>query len=793
MQAISVLAGVYAGNVCRVCIHPESIDQFPRTEMPDPEIRFERMPAHRDAQGMIQCKRKGLKFFYDPPTGNFSLLDAKGEILRGEIQTGKYGPAEIQIRTHPNDRIYGFGAATGQPDRNNASFRMLNLDTLFYTIPRSSYSSFPFFILKRASGYVGVFLNSTLPCEVSTPVGDAGDRPVAGALQDGIRIVPDAGDSAVPVDLLVFSGTPAEILREFTAVCGRASVPPVWALGFHQSRWSYRTAERVLELARDFREHEVPCDAIHIDIHYMDRYQVFTWNAKTFPDPKGLHQTLRQMGVRTVVFNDPGVSTRDYHVYRDGMAADVFCRKSNGDVYVGKVWPGASVFPDFTRANVRRWWARQHAPLLEAGVAGICNDMNDVVLQIGKKYDPLAEDLVHSTGSHRTERNLYANYEAEATVEAFRLLTPDQRPFVLSRSGYVGIQKHSALWTGDNQSSWEHLRENLYMVLNLGLSGVAFTGADVGGFGSGTLPGVLKVIKIRKQRELFARWIELGSLMPFFRAHTALYSFDQEPWSFGDEVLDIARKHIRRRYRLLPYLYELFWQSHETGAPIVRPVFYEHPDLTDEELHATRDQFFLGPNLLAAPVMQKGQRVRNVYLPAGEWYEFETGRRYSGQAAYQFETRPGSYPLFIRAGAILPVCPCETNAETSLSAGLTLEIYPGKNTKLSGRLRLDDGVSNGIQKGQYLEQEYTGTVDRNGNVQLQLQTLHKKYTPPFSNLTVRLPAGYRTMTLRDRQVEGKQVDLVREDRTYAVSTFELPLGTTTSPVNAEFEFRSNWR
>ncbi|MEQ9364604.1 MAG: glycoside hydrolase family 31 protein, partial [Leptospirales bacterium] len=709
MQAISVLAGVYAGNVCRVCIHPGHIDQFPETTLPDSEFRFERMPAHRDAQGMIQCKRKGLKLLYDPPTGNFTLLEAKGEILRGELQTGKFGPAEIQIRTDAGDRIYGFGAATGRPDRNDSNFRLLNLDTLFYTIPRASYSSVPFFILKRATGYVGVLWNSSLPADVATPgARGARETKTAGpnARQDGIRIVPDSGEEAIPIDLLIFTGTPAEILEQFTALCGRTYVPPAWSLGFHQSRWSYRTAERVLQLARDFRHHDVPCDAIHIDIHYMERYRVFTWNETRFPDPKGMHQALGRLGIRTVLFNDPGVSTEDYPVYRDGLEKNVFCQKVGGGVYVGKAWPGASVFPDFSRAEVRTWWADQHKPLLAAGVAGICNDMNDPVLQIGKKYDPLSENILHENGAHRVERNRYANDEARATVEAFQRITPDRRPFVISRSGSTGLQKYSALWTGDNHSTWSHLRENLHMVLNLGLSGMPFTGADVGGFASGFFPGTLKVFKIRKQRELFARWLELGSLMPFFRAHTALYSFDQEPWSFGEEVLHIARKHIRRRYRLLPYLYTLFWESHQTGAPIVRPVFYQHPDLGEAQLAAAQDQFFLGSDLLAAPVLRPGQKTRSLYLPPGDWYDFETGRRHAGDETHEFETRPGSYPLFVRAGAILPVCPCEMNAETSMQAGLTLEIYPGKTSGLSGRLRADDGRSNAAFRGQYLEQSY---------------------------------------------------------------------------------------
>lgn len=805
MQAISVLAGIYGGNVCRVCIHPDDNTEFPPaialTDTTDPafqeSISYEAMPAQRDAQGMILCRRKSLKLIYDPPTGNFSLLNNKGEILRGEIQTGKFGAARILLRTKPGAKIYGIGAATGKADRGASDFRLMNLDTLFYTIPRTSYSSFPFFLIQRpenaegGSGYIGVHWNSSLPADITTPHENA-DRSDD---LDGIHIQPIGieSDSAISVDLFVYTGTPAEILERFTALTGRSYIPPLWSLGFHQSRWSYKTADRVMTLARRFRDQEVPCDAIHIDIDYMDRYRVFTWNQKQFPDPKGLHQALERLGFRTVLFNDPGVAQAEYSVYTDGLEKNVFCQREGGGVYIGKAWPGLCAFPDFDRPQVRKWWAEQHAPLLDAGVGGLCNDMNDPVLVIGKKYNPFEEKIVHDGKPHGERRNAYAAEQARATVDAFRKWTPRKRPFVISRSGSIGMQQYSALWTGDNHSTWSHLRENLHMVVNLGLSGMAFTGADVGGFASGFFPGVYKVIKLRKQPELFARWMELGALMPFFRAHTALHSFDQEPWSFGEETLNIARKHIRRRYRLLPYLYRLFWECHETGAPIVRPLFFEYPELRGEQLAATREQFLLGPDLLAAPALYRGQKQVAVYLPAGEWYDFETGRRYVGQAHYRFDTRPGVYPLFVRAGSVLPVCGAAENAETSMEAGIALEIYPAAGQKLSGRLRLDDGHSNAVfEKEQYTEQSYSGTTDRNGNVSLVVETGHRKYTPPVSKLTLRFPPGYRTMKLEEKQHEARQLDLVREDRLYSVSTFELPVGAADSKRTAEFEFRADW-
>ncbi len=795
MQAITVLAGVYDAKVFRACIHPEvesedALHDFPEAWHLESAPRFERISAHRDAQGMIQCKKRGLKFFYDPPTGNFNLLDGRGAIVSGMLQTGKFGDALFQVRLEPEDHVYGFGAATGKENRNEQSFRLMNLDTIFGTIPKRNYSSFPFFLIRRSSGaFVGLFLNTTLPCDVRIDSRDVVDGEMTGASGGaGVRLRPDTGGPACTMDFFVFYGSLPEILRHHADLTGRPYLPPVWALGYHQSRWSYKTEERVMQLARRFRETGVPCDAIHLDIHYMDRYMVFTWDARRFPNPTGMHRRLEDMGLRTVVFNDPGVSTREYDVYRDGLAKDVYCKRSDGNIYVGKVWPGASVFPDFSREDVRDWWAARHAPILGAGVSGVCNDMNDPVLRIGKNYDGAAEDLVHAAGSHREVRNLYANYEAEATHRAFAEHRPGERPFVLTRSAFTGIQKYSALWTGDNHSTWEHLRENLHQVLNLGLSGVPFTGADVGGFSSGFMPGTLKVLKIRKQKELFARWMELGSLMPFFRAHTALMSFDQEPWSFGDEVLDIARKHIRRRYHLLPYIYGLFCESHRSGDPIVRPLFYDFPEVSPGDCH---DQFMLGPALLAAPVTERRAKRRKVFLPAGcDWYEYETGRRYGGGETFTFQTRPGYYPLFVRAGTILPVCPVRDNAETSMHAGLALEIYPAKS--MAGNLCLDDGTTTAaIEKKQYFEQQYAAEQDRNGDIRLTIETSHKKWTPPYGDLEIRLPAGYGSMKVsekgKDKFFEATAADLTQDDRIAAMNSFRLPLTST----EAEFKFQGN--
>lgn len=778
MQGLSVLSGVFADRVYRISMFAETITSFPKASYLNNQLRFDRLAVHRDNQGMLRTRRKSMRFLCEPATGLFTFVESRGELLGGKIQTGAFQPASFSAKLNEGDQVFGFGAATGGFTRDNQSFRLVNLDTLFFSIPESSYTSFPQFIIRRADNrFVGVFLNLSLPARVE--VFNNADHPDG----PGIFVTPLVAPSPAGFDFFVIDGDLPFILERFSDLSGRPFMPPLWALGFHQSRWSYRSAERVLEIAQRFRRENLPLDAIHLDIDYMDRYRVFTWHPQRFKDPAGLHRQLQELGVRTVAIVDPGVAAQeDSALYQDGLQRNMYCRRSDGSVFVGKVWPGKTTFPDFTRAEVREWWAQAHAPLFEAGVSGIWNDMNDPVLWMGKRYDPLAEDVQHSEGVHSKVRNVYANYECQSAYESFARHTR-LRPFVLTRSAFSGIQRFAAVWTGDNHSSWAHLRENLNMVLNLGMSGSPLCGADVGGFAGGhPIQGTLKVFKFIKNPELVARWMELGSLMPFFRMHTALYSFDQEPWSFGGETLAISRKHMLRRYRLLPYIYNLAWQMHQTGSPMVRPVFYSYPEMRGEYADT---QFLLGEDLLAAPILGPRVRRRRVALPPGVWYDYETLDRYEGGVELDFDAPLGSYPLFVRAGAILPVCEPGRNALESVASGIKLEIYPAKTMK--GRLHLDDGLS-AAADSEYFEQLYNGEQDRNGNLKLSLQTTRKRFVPGFNTLGLRLPAHFRSMSLRGKAIEGVERNLTSEDRAATVYEFEAPLNTT----ELSFDFRANW-
>ena len=773
MHALTVLTAVFSGNTFRFTVHPDP--KVPSSEISDlePNNKGTRVPLHKDSQGMLQAKKQSWAFVLDPPTGVFRLSFQQRELLSGSIQTGQFNAPLLFARHRPGETIYGFGAGSGRLRQNESSFRLLNIDTLLSSMPGRSYSSFPFFLIQRDRQFTGVFLNASAACDVHVHDGETNP---AGPGTEFRFLEP----TPLSIDVFVTAGTPAEILDSYTRLTGRPFLPPVWSLGFHQSRWSYRDSARVANLAERFRREDVPCDAIHLDIHYMDRYRVFTWDRTRFPDPEEMHAKLSELGIRTVAIVDPGVAVApDYPVYAEGLKRGAFCTRSDGTPYQGRVWPGLTVFPDFAQSAVRDWWAEQHRELLGRGVSGIWNDMNDPVLKMGKRYDPLAEDVHHGQDRHAAVRNRYANYEADATTLGFAKHQPGTRPFVLTRSGTSGIQKYAALWTGDNVSSWESLRENLTTVLSLGISGVPFSGADIGGFAGRR--GLLGVFKWRPSAELFVRWMQLGALLPFFRAHTTLYSPDQEPWSFGAQALRICRKHIKRRYRLLPTIYGLFRESSQNGSPVSRPMFFHYPETPPERV---ADQFLLGRDLLVAPVLRKGMRRRPVFLPEGDWYEYDSGTRLSagrGGSLVMADAPLDTCPLFVRAGAMLPVCHGAHNATSSLAGEQSIEVYPGP--ALRGTFYADDGLSLEYQSERYLQLELSGRQDRNGGLSISLQTRQRRFQPPYKELRFRLPGEFTVMQLRGRTVQAERTELSEDDRSIIVSTFSVPL----SAVRLEFK------
>ncbi len=612
-----------------------------------------------------------------------------------------------------DERFFGLGEKTGDVDKRGREWTMWNSDTPGYgneTDPL--YQSIPFFVGLRAGRAYGVFLNNSHRTTFNFGAGNH-------------RYYSLAADGGV-LDYFVFNGPAiAEVVSAYTALTGRMPMPPLWALGYQQSRWSYYPDSEVLSLAREFRERQIPADVIYLDIHYMDDYRVFTWHPERFPKPEAMLRELGAMGFKPVVIVDPGVKEDDgYRIAREGLAGDHFVRYPDGETYVGSVWPGRSYFPDFARAQTREWWGGHLADLRRQGVRGIWNDMNEPAVW-GKAFpNEVLMREADRPASFKRMRNLYAHLMAQGTYESMRRHYPDERPFVLTRAGFAGGQRYAAVWTGDNVASWDHLALGVRMMLGLGLSGVAFNGTDVGGF-EGTPTG-----------ELFARWIQVGAFSPFFRSHTAHGTPAQEPWAFGERIETISRDAIRFRYRLLPYLYTLFREAHTSGAPIMRPLFWHHQADPNVYAREWQQQFLVGERLLVAPVTKASADLQRVYLPAGRWLDLATHAVHSGGRTVVVDAPLERIPTFLAEGGILPLGePIQFVGERD-SKTLTLEVFAGAYE--SGiDLYEDDGRSHAYEKGDYRVTELRA-ARRNKALTLRRDVTHDGYDVPARTVEIRL-------------------------------------------------------
>ena len=489
-----------------------------------------------------------------------------------------------------------------------------------------------------------------------------------------------------------------EVIKGYGHLTGTAPLPRKNVLGYHQSRYSYSSQEELLAVAEGLRNHDIPCNILYMDIHYMDAYKVFTVDRERFKNIESMLQRLKDMGFSVVVIVNPGVMAEEgYAVYEEGLRNGYYVTRPSGEVYYGEVWPKPAVFPDFLRSEVRQWWGEKYRWLLEYGVEGIWNDMNEPT-DFTQEIGTLPDDIVHKTDEgyelpHREVHNIYAMLQTISTRTALEELQPDKRPFVLTRAAFAGSQRFAALWTGDNASIWEHLESSIPMLLNLGLSGYSFVGADVGGY-RGDCSG-----------ELLVRWTQLGAFYPFFRNHSEIDTAAQEPWAYPQEILDITRKYIRLRYRLLTHYYNLMRESTLTGQPAIRPLFFHYQE--DPETYHINDQFLLGDSLMVCPVTRPGVTHRQVYFPQGLWFDYWTGESIEGGRYLSVEAPLVKIPLYARAGAILPHDDIDSADYSSYSEAksMTMHCYAGKNS--SYRLYLDDGLSYEFKRGQYSELEFT--------------------------------------------------------------------------------------
>jgi alpha-glucosidase len=594
---------------------------------------------------------------------------------------------ELRRRCRAEDAIYGLGEKSGRGNRKGRDFTLWNTDvldphtTLEFTAGRAPddprgertstefdpfYVSIPFiYHHAHPSGFLaGSFVDNGYRAHYDfTETDEYTIRFEGGQYTEYLFAGP---------------GMP-EILEAYTWLTGRTAPPPLWSLGYHQCRWFDYTQEAVEEIGRRHRAAAIPCDALWLDIEYMDGYRVFTWNTESFPDVAGMLAGLADDGFRVITIVDPGVKYEPgYWVFDQALERDVLCRTEGGDVYIGQVWPGDTAFPDFVTEEGRAWWGKLNAEHVRSGLAGIWNDMNEPATG---NIPPDRMRFDRGRASHERFHNQYGLLMAMGTMAGLREAMPDLRTFVLSRAGFAGIQRYAANWMGDNLSRWDHLWLSIPMANGFGVSGQAFVGADVGGFAG------------HSNAELFVRWMQMGTLTPFCRNHSAIGNVDQYAWAWGDAVLTLVREAIELRYRLLPYIYAAFLQASETGAPVQRPLVFDHQ--YDATVRNIDDQYLFGPDLLVAPVIESGQTARQVYLPAGDWYEWHTDAPVGGARFVLVDTPMERIPLFARGGAVIPMWP-EAPPSTAGYHPSVIELHlfvPVAEGSYSSFLQEDDGLT----------------------------------------------------------------------------------------------------
>ena len=617
--------------------------------------------------------------------------DAKG-LLKEMLFDAQAGPfVAAAKRLGFAEHFYGLGEKAARLDKRRSSFVNWNSDTPGYVEGRDPiYQTIPFYTgLQNGIAY-GIFFDNSYRSYF-----DFGK-----SSQQRVWFGAEGGE----LNYYFFSGPSLKkILGRYADLTGHMPLPPLWALGNQQSRWSYYPESMVDEVVNEYRKRDLPLDVLHLDIDYMQGYRVFTWDRERFPNPKSLSERLGRQGVKLVAIVDPGVKHQPvaksagqitsatpelepqqqrYYVFDSGLEKNYFQRRKNGDLFVPKVWPGESVFVDYTLPAAREWWGNLHRAYTDHGVAGIWTDMNepaDFIDQTGKNQLDVVSYDEGEKSTHAKNRNVFALLMARATYEGLERLRPNQRPYVITRAAYAGIQRYSTMWTGDTNSTWEALQLNVPMFTTLGMSGEPFVGSDVGGFigrGSG---------------ELLVRAYQVSFLAPFCRNHKVIDGYDQEPWRFGDYYEGIIRKYLKLRYQLLPFLYTTLEEAHRTGVPLFRPLVLNYPD--DANTYNLDDEFMIGDDILVAPVVKPDVTQRLVYLPKGVWYDYWTNKKYQGGTTITVEAPLETVPMFVRGGAIIPTGPDLKYVGEKPFDPITFNIYPDDKGSASVTLYEDDGIS----------------------------------------------------------------------------------------------------
>ena len=625
--------------------------------------------------------------------GSLQLLNKEGATLLESGPMGSIGIAGsrwlVEFAYDESYCFYGMGEKTGPLEKTGKGTKFWNTDVFAdFTWDQCEtaqtdpmYVSIPYLIIRTGHGWVGVLVDSPYPsfCSAGGEIGSIANQQ---SVHSNKRLYLGA-EGGLPSLWIITAENLSCLTQRFQRLVGPSPMPPLWALGHHQCRWGYSSADDLRWVKKGLADEGIPNSGLWLDIEYMVDYRVFSWNSDTegWGDVSVVLDELQQDGQRVVPILDPGVKKDPgYEVYEHGNERDVWCKTEDGVPYVGYVWPGETLFPDYLRNDARAWWASWTQRFAEDGIHGVWCDMNDP--SVGPvELSPMCFN--HGQQSHEVGHNQYGSQMARATRAGLQAANPDERPFVLSRSGYTGCQQHTALWTGDNFSNWTYLKGAIPCSLNLALSGVPLNGPDVPGFANDADEG------------LALRWYQAGFLFPFLRNH-AMKSRGQEPFTYARPTREAIRHLIRLRYRLLPYLYQLWIAQAEQAEAVMRPLIH---DFDDDRLTHIDDQFLIGPALLQAPLVEPGSSKRSVILPDGWWFDLRTGEWMSGgRYDLKLETLAET-PLYARSGAVIPMQPNEPTDHHVDLARVDLHCFLRDGESTTVVYYADDGASWDYQQG----------------------------------------------------------------------------------------------
>jgi alpha-glucosidase len=718
---------VYSPTIIRVSISKRfnaTDHSFAVIQQPEGNIRYDESPDEVSIYtGDLELRitKAPLRFNFYTPDGILLSGDDErfGTTWQGESVTN-------YRKLFPDERFIGLGEKTGNLDRRGSNYVNWNTDAVDYNSKSDPlYKTFPFFVGLHSGLTYGFFLDNTHRSYFDFGASTDHNMYWLGA---------DGGD----MNYYFFGAQGvADIIKDYTWLTGRMEMPPLWSLGYQQCRWSYMSADELLDVARNFRKCNIPADVLYCDIDYMDSYKIFTWDKKTFPDPKGLIDELKSMGFRLVTIVDPGIKIEaGYKQYDEGVANNYFATYPDGEKYIGEVWPGRCHFPNFYDAEVRDWWGKSFSALTEPGVAGFWNDMNEPAAW-GQNIPNLVKFGEHFMPE---VRNAYGMEMSRGTYNGTKHLLKGQRPFVLTRAAYAGIQRYSAIWTGDNTANDAHMLLGCRLVNSLGITGVSFTGVDIGGFSGNPTP------------ELMVRWNSLGVYTPMFRNHAMIDTIMREPWRWGKQNEKIIKKDIEQRYRLLPYIYSSFYQSHQTGLPVNRTLAIQYPFDKNIYDHIYQNQFMFGDSMLVAPVIST-ERTAKVYLPSGEWYRLSSDKKIIGGKAVKAEAPLTDLPVFVKAGAIIPMQSVIQSTNEAGDGILQIHIWQGK-LATSFTYYEDDGLSYDYEQGTYYKRDISFDPKKK---QIVLSAVEGEFESRFSKVRL-VWHGFEKM--KDKVMENEPGEIV---------------------------------